>query len=392
MISLRFPPKLPRLPRRTDPRRARGYRSYHGRRQPLPFWGWLALGAGFLGLMALEWQLSDAFPAVSRMCRAVATLLSRALGAVCGLLPVPVSEWLAVGLAVGWVAFFLRRLWKRDWSGVGRGLCRLVCMVCAAAFLFVALFGVQHTAPSLESQLGLTVEQYSAEQLAELMEIAVAQVNRLAPQVPRDADGACDFGSFREMAGLVADAYAGLAERCAVYDRPRAGRVKRSLIGGRVMSYVSLAGYYCPWTGESVVSSDVVDSHIPFNIAHETAHGLGIGPEAACNFSAWLVCKDAEDPRLAYSGWLCAFVYVNNALYAADPAAWQTCYGELCQEVRLDLRVHSESLARFRDSTAQKLGSQANDALIRATGQPEGLRSYGRVVDLMLAYYAAGME
>ncbi len=391
MISLRFPPKLPRLSR-NDPRRARGYRGYHGRRQPFPFWGWLALGVGFLGSMALEWQLCSVFPAVSRACRAAATALARVLAFVCGLVSFPVSEWLLVGLVVGWLVFFLRRLWKRDWPGLGRGLCRLICLICASAFLFVALFGVHHTAPSLEDQLGLTVERYSTAQLTALMEQAVAEVNRLAPQAPRDDDGVCDFGSFRELADLVTDAYADLAERYTVYDRPRAGRVKRSLIGGRVMSYVSLAGYYCPWTAESVVSSDVVDSHIPFNIAHETAHALGIGQEAACNFSAWLACKDNDDPRLAYSAWLCAFVYVNNALYAADPAAWQTCYANLGEEVRLDLRIHSESLARFRDSTVKKLGSQANDALIRATGQSEGLRSYGLVVDLMLAYYAAGME
>lgn len=391
MIPLRSRLKLPRL-HRVDPRRARGYRGYRGRRQPRPFWFWLALGGVLLGLMALEWQLSAAFPAVSRVCCGAATLASRLLGTICGLLPVPVSEWLAAGLAVGWLVWFLRRLLRSDWAGLGRGLCRLVCMVCAAAFLFVALFGVHHTAPALEEQLGLAVGQYSTDQLAALMERSVEQVNRLATQVPRDQEGACDFGSFRELARLVADAYAELAEEYPVYDRPAAGRVKRSLIGGRVMSYVSLAGYYCPWTGESVVSADVVDSHIPFNIAHEAAHGLGIGQEAACNFSAWLVCREQADPRLAYSGWLCAFVYVNNALYAADRESWERCYAGLCSQARLDLQLHSESLARFRDSAAQKLGSQANDALIRATGQPEGLRSYGRMVDLMLAYYAAGME
>ena len=37
-------------------------------------------------------------------------------------------------------------------------------------------------------------------------------------------------------------------------------------------------------------------------------------------------------------------------------------------------------------------GSQANDALIKATGQAEGIRSYGRVVDLMLAYFSVENE
>ena len=39
-----------------------------------------------------------------------------------------------------------------------------------------------------------------------------------------------------------------------------------------------------------------------------------------------------------------------------------------------------------------KDGSAANDALIKATGQSDGIRSYGRVVDLMLAYYSAENE
>ena len=81
------------------------------------------------------------------------------------------------------------------------------------------------------------------------------------------------------------------------------------------------------WTAESVGSSDVVDSHIPFNIAHETAHGLGIGPEAECNFAAWLACKDSEDVRFRYSGWLLAYIYASNALYSADYEAWYRQFG-----------------------------------------------------------------
>ena len=52
----------------------------------------------------------------------------------------------------------------------------------------------------------------------------------------------------------------------------------------------------------------------------------------------------------------------------------------------------NESLKPFEDSKVNELGSAANDALIKATGQSEGIRSYGRVVDLMLAYFSAEAE
>lgn len=391
-VKHRFRLKIPKPPRKTDPRRARGYRGYRGGRGPLAFWKWLAAGAGFLALMGLEWKLSRAFPAVSGVCRGVASFFARILGFVCGILPFPVSEWLLVGLVLGWLGSFIAKVLRRDWSALGRGLCKLFCMGCAAVFLFVFLYGVHHTAPSLASQMGLTVEKYSVERLAGLMARTVERSNDLAARVPRDAAGVCDFGPFRAMAREISDAYTALSDEYTAFDRTPAGRVKRSLMGGRVMSYVDLAGYYCPWTAESVVSSDVVDSHIPFNIAHETAHGLGIGPEDECNFAAWLVCKDHEDPKIAYSGWLCAFVYANNALHAADHDLWLAQYAGLSEQVRLDLKVLSDSLERFEDTRINEMGSRANDALIKATGQPEGLRSYGRMVDLLLAYDSAEKE
>ena len=391
-VKRSFPLKLPRLPRKIDTRRARGYRGYRGGRGALPFWSWLAMGVGFLALMAAEWGLCRTFPAVSGFFRGIAAFFARILAFFCGILPFPVSEWLLVGLVLGWLGFFAVKAHGRKWADAGRGLCKLFCMSCAAAFLFVFLYGAHHTAPSLAAQMGLTVKKYSVEQLADLMAKTVEQANALAPQVPRDQDGVCDFGAFRAMAREISDAYTVLSDEYAAFDRPHAGRVKRSLMGGRVMSWVDLAGYYCPWTAESVVSSDVVDSHIPFNIAHETAHGLGIGPEAECNFAAWLVCKDHADPKIAYSGWLCAFVYANNALYAADHELWLERYSGLSEQVRFDLKVLSDSLARFENTKVNQMGSRANDALIKATGQPEGLRSYGRVVDLMLAYYSAENE
>ncbi|MBQ6711998.1 MAG: DUF3810 family protein, partial [Clostridia bacterium] len=100
----------------------------------------------------------------------------------------------------------------------------------------------------------------------------------------------------------------------------------------------------------------------------------------------------SQDPRFAYSGWLLAYIYAGNALYASDYEAWAKQYDSLCPETVHDIAVLNESLRRFEDTKVNELGSAANDALIKATGQSEGIRSYGRVVDLMLAYFSAEAE
>ncbi|MBQ4577828.1 MAG: DUF3810 domain-containing protein [Clostridia bacterium] len=361
-------------------------------RKPLVWWGWLALGAGFLLAMWGLWTACGTFPGVSAFFRRVAQLLSNGLAFFTGLVPIPVAELMVAGLILGPVIGLVSVLKRRDWGALLRGVCRLVCVGCAAAFLFVFLYGVHHTAPSLASQMGLDTRGFTAAELDDFVSHAVEQANGLAAQVPRDGESTCDFGSFRAMAKQGRREYSRIKEDYAVFDRPQAGLVKRSFLGGRIMSYIDLAGYYCPWAAESTVSSDVVDSHIPFNIAHETAHALGIGPEAECNFAAWLACKDSEDVRFAYSGWLLAYIYAGNALYSADYEAWARQYESLCPEVQHDIHVLNESLRPFEDTKVNQMGSAANDALIKATGQSEGIRSYGRVVDLMLAYFSAGNE
>ena len=152
-------PALPALHPRRDPRRARGYRGYRGVRRPMRWFWWLALGALLLALALLEWNLCRAFPQVSVLCCGAAAALSRGLALVTGLVPFPLSEWLLAGLTAGWLLWLAVRLCQRRWAVLGRGLCRLACMLCAAVFLFVALYGVHHTARSLASSLGLEVEE-----------------------------------------------------------------------------------------------------------------------------------------------------------------------------------------------------------------------------------------
>lgn len=377
---------LPGFPRKTDTRKATGYRGYRGGRGHFPWWGWLLSGGGLLLATWLIWTLCGALPAASRFFRAIARVLSLILGFFTGLLPIPASELMIGGLVIGTLIWLVLALRRRNGQALLRGFCRLVWVGCAAVFLFVSLYGVHHTAPSLADQMGLEVGKYSTAQLEGFVAQTVEQVNLLAPQMTRDAAGTCDFGRFRPMEKQVSAEYTRLSDEYAVFDRSGAGLVKRSLFGGRIMSYVDLAGYYFPWAAESTVSSDVVDTHIPFNIAHETAHAIGIGPEAECNFAAWLACKDSSDLRFRYSGWLLAYIYAGNALYADDYEAWRRQYDALCPEAVHDLQVLNDSLARFEDTKVNQLGSKANDALIKATGQAEGIRSYGRVVDLMLAY------
>lgn len=374
--------------RRKQSGAARGYHPYRGGRQPVRWFVWLLWAIVPAACTGLIWTISHKSAAAGAFLRSAAQTVAACLSRTTGLLPIPVNEWLIGGVVV-WVLYrLISGIIRRRWETLARGVCRLVFFASLCVFLFMSLFMVQHSAPALADRLGLKVGLYSQAQLEEFGYYAAEQVNHLAEQVSRNDEGDCEFGSFRALSQAVQAEYETLAADCPVFDVPRPGPVKQSLLGGRIMSLVDLAGYYFPWTGESIVSSDVVDSHIPFDIAHERAHALGLGPEAECNFAAWLTLKDSTDVRLQYSAWFNAYIYVSNALYRQDREASAALAQTLCDPVRHDIQVLNASLARF-EGPLNRAGNAINNAYIKSTGQPDGVRSYGKVVDLLLAYYLA---
>ena len=57
---------------------------------------------------------------------------------------------------------------------------RPVLGVCVGLFVFVALWGLNHFGPSVGEQLGLSVREYTKQELQKATEYYAAQVNRLA--------------------------------------------------------------------------------------------------------------------------------------------------------------------------------------------------------------------
>ena len=347
----------------------------------------LPLMASFALLMVTltVWVCARNWPAASAALRSVGNAVTALLGRLWAVVPLPLSELLLLLLPLLAAALLVADGLRGGWPRLSRGLCRLLCVLCALLFCFVAFYGVQYTAPTLASRLGLTAAGATVEQLEQTTAALAADLNELAPQVPRDGNGQCVFGDYAGQAAPVMAAYEALTEQYPWLAAHRVATPKRSRLLSVAMSYVGNAGYFFPWTGESVVGYDAIDPSIAFNVAHESAHARGFGAEAECNFLAWLVCSGSADVRARYSAAFNAYIYAGNALYAADPTRWQAVSATLCDEAKLDLKALNAHIRQY-DGPVKDLGESVNDHYIKATGQPEGLRSYGLMVDLLIAW------
>ncbi len=129
----------------------------------------------------------------------------------------------------------------------------------------------------------------------------------------------------------------------------------------------------------------MVEYNLPFTACHELSHLRGFMQEEEANFIAFLACIHSDSIEFQYSGYLLGWLYATNQLYRADYEAYQEIYGTLSDDVKCDLAANSAFWRRY-DGRIAEVANQINDNYLKANGQSDGVRSYGRMTDLMVAY------
>lgn len=75
-----------------------------------------------------------------------------------------------------------------------------------------------------------------------------------------------------------------------------------------------------------------------------------------------------------------------NVLYKADYEAWEELRAGLSAQVEPDLQANREFWDNY-DGRIAETANRVNDTYLKANAQSEGVESYNRMVDLIVAYY-----
>lgn len=242
------------------------------------------------------------------------------------------------------------------------------------AFLYTACCGVNYYRRPFSSYLNLDVRESSVEELTALCEYLTEKVNETVDDTPYSA--AWNTDARRAMSGL-ARQYPQLA---GGYPRPK------GLWLSWILSVQQLSGVYSPFTVEANYNRDMTDYNIPHTICHELSHLRGFMREDEANFIGYLACIQSDSKAFCYSGYLTGWVYAGNALAAQDPETYYSLYGLLNEKTKSDLRENNAFWDRYEGKVAE-VSNQMNDVYLKINDQQDGVKSYGRMVDLMLAYY-----
>lgn len=366
---------------------------------------WL-LVPGVLAL-ALTW-LAQLSPAVTEAvyARGIYPWLSSAWGFLPSLVSWSVAQWVvvaALAFCAGWLVFYTVALVRgRGKRGLvlWKALTTLAAVVSVGYCIFALMCGLNYYRLTFAEDAGFELRESTTEELASLCESLAENMNEARAEVAAAMDSdsnssdntaaaaeadayAAEHGGFETYArGAVANMEA-LAETYPVLSRPLYSPPKPVLFS-EAMSYLDIAGMYFPFTVESNINVDGPFFTIPATMGHELAHQCGFMREDEANFIGYLSCKQSDDPLTRYSGYSLAYDYALSALIRADRDAAVAVNDTLSDAVRADRVARAEYLKQFEGPVAEA-SNAANNAYLKANQQTDGTRSYGRMVDLLLA-------
>ena len=329
-------------------------------------------GIGLLGAAAGLQVLARGMDGVADWyARGVYPVIVGTLGRFFGIFPFSVVEMgiylLGLGVIVYGVVFW------REPARVGS---RAVFVVGVLLFLYTCNCGVNYYASSFADYAGLEIRMYSEEELRRLCEFLAERVNETAVgETYREHKG-----EWRRE-GVLAMQKAGEAFPVlgGFYPEPK------EVTAAWILSVQQLCGIYSPFTVEANFNGDMPDYNIPHTMCHELSHLKGFMREDEANFVAYLACRASKDAGFRYSGSILAYINSGNALYAQNPAALRRVREKLCDQAVKDLLDHNAYWDIYR-GTISEVSDKMNDMYLKANAQEAGTKSYGRMVDLLLAW------
>ncbi|WP_053956795.1 DUF3810 domain-containing protein [Inediibacterium massiliense] len=250
-------------------------------------------------------------------------------------------------------------------------------------FLFMLLWGLNYYRLPLSEITHLSIAPYSVEDLENLCVILTNKANILRTKVDENHQGIMTLK--KEGNNLLEKANTGYILASNTYPILKGKySTPKEIYFSNALSWMGISGIYSPFTGEANINKKVPDCMIPSTICHEMAHQRGFAREDEANYIAYITCKIHPDENFQYSGVLLALIHSMNALYTYDEKKYVKIRNTYSIGVKKDLENIHEFWEQYK-GPIEETSSKVNDAYLKSNQQSDGIHSYGRMVDLLLA-------
>lgn len=351
---------------------------------------WLVL-FGVIALVLVAIFSNNATATEFVYSRAVFPVVSTIVGFLPSLVTFSVAEWVVIAFVlfcIGYIVYWIIQLiHKKEERGfqLYKAVVGVLGIVSVTLFCFVITGGLNYYRYTFAESADIELTQSSPDELEQLCWSLADNMNKTRAEIGEDVD-VCTFNSdkFEQYACFSVDALETLSETYPVLSRPLYSKPK-PVIASEFLSDANIAGIYFPFTEESNINTQSMFFNIPATMSHELAHQCGFMREDEANYIAYAACvHTGQDALMRYSGYTLAYDYAISALRRVDPTAANEISASLSDAVKADRLRKAQYLAEH-EGEMSRISTSMNDAYLKANKQTDGVQSYGRMVDLLLA-------
>ena len=264
-------------------------------------------------------------------------------------------------------------------------IAKVLFIISVIYFLFIFLWGSNYNRLSFADISKLKVDKTSSKELAGLCEELINRANNLRDDLKEDNTGVMYIpGGYKDVFAREAAGYEALSKKYSElsgsYGSPK------PVLMSKLMCYTGITGVYFPFTGEANVNVNISDFMLPCTSAHEMAHQRGFAREDEANYIAYAACTLSPYADFQYSGVMLGLIYSMDALKKADYNQYKVLTAKYSSKVLRDLKSDNEFWSKY-DGVIENVSDSINNNYLKSNGQQDGVKSYGRMVDLLIAEY-----
>lgn len=318
-------------------------------------------------------------------------LIAQPISIVTGILPFSLGEFLSYFIILFFVILLFKTILKiiRETKEriyiIVNFILNTLAFISIGYFAFIMIWGLNYHRLPFSDISGLVTKPASVNELAMLCDDLIERSNELRSKIKENSSEVMDLSyNYRTAFNKASLGYEKASniypELGGNYGQPKGVALSKG------MSMAGISGMYFPFTCEANVNIEIPASMIPCTVAHEMAHQRGFAREDEANFIAYLTCNMHPDVQFQYSGTLLALIHSMNTLYKYDKEKYKELHKKYDKGMLKDLLFINEFWQSY-EGPVEKASSKLNNAYLKSNYQNDGIQSYGRMVDLLIAQY-----
>jgi len=253
-------------------------------------------------------------------------------------------------------------------------------------FFFYINWGFNYFRVPLSEKLKHTITEYSNNELELLTTKLIQKTNSLQLELTgKDTLKVIVPYNYSELYKMAPKGYENIIHSYPFLDY-QIPAIKNSLMS-TFQSYIGVAGYLNPLSGEAHVNINGIKTSAPNTISHEMAHQIGYAAENEAEFIGFLAATHHPDVYFKYAGYKNAMLHSVFEMKRRDTIVFKQLLNQLNVGIKKDLQDNYALRLKYKNPFEPYVKKGYN-LFLKTNKQKDGIQSYNRMVLLLINYYA----